>query len=197
MKLPKKMLYFDVETTGLNPAVHEIIQLSGIIEWDGQEVDRFDFRVKPRNFDVIDPKALEVTGLKIEDLEKYPDADLVFLNLKKTFDRHINRYDKIDKFIPVAHNGKFDMDFLNAFFVSNHDPYFGSWVSWNLIDTMAIARYLFIMNNIPIEGFKLEHLCRYFDIPLDAHDSMNDIVATREVLYKMNEIFGFKYGRVG
>ena len=235
----KKVLYFDTETTGRDPIKNDIIQISGIIEWDGREIDRFDFRVKPYAFVridreitklekgkseciaqeketvtldsdhykqvldkydaeiqklrverelAVDPKALEVNGITIEQLESYPDPDIVFTNLKAVFNRHINQYDRNDKFIPVAHNGKFDMDFLSAFFQKNNDPYFGAWISWNLIDTLAIARYLFLMSNIPIDNFKLETLCKYFGIPLEAHDSMNDIVATRELLFKMNGV---------
>lgn len=198
MNNAKKLLYFDVETTGLNPVVHDIIQLSGIIEYDGKKVDGFNFNIRPSDFDVIDAKALEVNGKTVEELKNYPDASEIYFKLLQVFEAHINRYDKSDKFIPVAYNGKFDMDFLVAFFMKHEDQYFGSWLSWDLIDPMAIARYFFIMNNIPIENFKLSTVCDYFNIPLIAHDAMNDIIATREVLYRLNEIVGFENkSRVG
>lgn len=197
MNRPKKLLYFDVETTGLNPAVHDIIQLSGIIEYDGRKIDGFNFNVRPLDFEVIDPNSLKVTGKTIEELKEYPEASEVYFNLLKVFEAHINRYDRDDKFIPVAYNGKFDMDFLINFFMKHEDKYFGSWLSWDLIDPMAIARYFFIMNNIPIENFTLSTVCDYFKIPLVAHDSMNDIIATREVLYRLNEIVGFNSERIG
>ncbi|MDZ7795548.1 MAG: hypothetical protein U5N56_00180 [Candidatus Marinimicrobia bacterium] len=53
----RKFLYFDVETTGLNPAKHDITQLSGLIEIDGEVVDGFNFNLKPYDFTVIDPRA--------------------------------------------------------------------------------------------------------------------------------------------
>lgn len=238
MSNTQKFLYFDVETTGTDPAKHDIIQLSGIIEWDGKEVDRFDYRVKPFSMvryqkdkaeierqiknlinlqgvdkdsedykeqltnlnkrqdeieiefkNSIDPRALEVNGITIDQLREYPNPDLVFNNLMRLFDRHINRYDSNDKFIPVGHNVQFDIKFLSAFFNKMDNPYFGAWLSWHNIDTIAIARFYFITKNALIRNFKLETLCKYFDIPLKAHDSMNDIVATRELYREFVKIF--------
>lgn len=190
MKMPKKLLYFDVETTGLNPKVHDIIQLSGLIEYDNKVVDGFNFIMRPYNFESINREALQVNGKTIEELVNYPDPGEIYFHLLKVFEAHINRYDKTDKFIPVAYDGKFDMDFLAAFFAKNEDKYFGSWVTWDLIDPMAIARYYFTFKDIKTDDFRLETVCRYFGIPLKAHDAMHDIVATRKVLYKLRELTG-------
>ncbi len=189
---PLKLLYFDVETTGTDPNVHDIVQLSGLIEYDNVVVDGFNYAIRPGNFDVIDPKALEITGLSVEDLKNYPAPSAIYFHLLKVFENHINRYDKTDKFTPVAFNGKFDMDFLAAFFAKNEDKYFGAWMNWNLIDPLAVARYYFTFKKAETkpENYKLETLCQYFGIPLKAHDAMNDIVATRLLLFKLRELTG-------
>jgi len=190
MKTPRKLLYFDVETTGLDPKVHDIIQLSGLIEYDNEVVDGFNFVIRPSNFEAINPDALAVNGKTVEELKEYPDPGEIYFKLLQIFEAHINRYDNKDKFIPVGYNGKFDMDFLAAFFAKNEDRYFGSWVKWDIIDPMAIARYYFTFKGIKIDDFRLETVCRYFGIPLKAHDAMHDIIATRLVLYKLRELTG-------
>jgi DNA polymerase-3 subunit epsilon len=192
----KKMLYFDVETTGLDPQKHDIIQLSGLIEYDGKVVDGFNYRIRPQNFEAINQEALDVNGITVDQLKEFPEAGEIYFNFIKIMETHINRYDKNDKFIPVAYNGKFDMDFLAAFFAKNEDKYLGSWLSWNLIDPMAVARFYFILNDQPLTNYKLETVCEHFGIPLNAHDAMNDIVATREVLNRLMELTGINKSQV-
>ena len=55
------LLFMDVETTGLNPNVHEVIEIC-LVETlpDGTIVQRFDSKIKPRG--PVDPKAAEVNG---------------------------------------------------------------------------------------------------------------------------------------
>ncbi|MDZ7795547.1 MAG: hypothetical protein U5N56_00175 [Candidatus Marinimicrobia bacterium] len=114
----------------------------------------------------------------------------MYFKLLKVFEAHVNRYDRKDKFTPVAYNGKFDLEFLARLFARNEDQYFGSWVNGDLLDPMAVARFYFILSGIELGNFKLETVCRYFGIPLKAHDSMHDIIATRRVLYKLRELTG-------
>ena len=56
-----KLLFFDLETTGTNPARHGIHQISGIVEIDGVEQERFDFKVRPNPKAEILDEALAVT----------------------------------------------------------------------------------------------------------------------------------------
>lgn len=185
-----KRLHFDVETTGLNSKEHCIVQLAGLIEIDGQIVDTFNFKIKPHRFDNISPEALKVTGLTIEELQTYPESSTVYFNLIKLFERYINRFDRSDKFIPIAYNGKFDMDFLEAFFLHNHDKYFGSWMSRYLLDPLALAKVFFMEGNIPIKDFHLSTVCAHFDISLNAHDALEDVTAMRELYRRMIEELG-------
>lgn len=42
-----KLFFFDLETTGTNPARHGIHQISGEIVVDGETKESFDYHVRP------------------------------------------------------------------------------------------------------------------------------------------------------
>ena len=64
-----KTIYFDCETTGLNPIKNDIIQIAGIIEDEGKEIEKFNIKIQPTNWHNIDERALEVNKLTIEQLK--------------------------------------------------------------------------------------------------------------------------------
>jgi DNA polymerase III epsilon subunit-like protein len=53
----------DVETTGLDPAYHEMVDLGAIyVDPDGRELGRFFVRIRPRHPQRLDPGAAAVNG---------------------------------------------------------------------------------------------------------------------------------------
>lgn len=191
----KKVLYFDVETTGTNAYKHDIVQLSGLIECDGKVCHEFNITMQPRNWDSIEPKALEVTGLTMETLRGYQDADKGFSEFElaiagATHNWAINRYDRNDKFIPAGYNVGFDLQFLDQFFRKSGESYGSGWMqNWKAVDGLAIVRYLEYLGKIPVmPDHKLGTMCEYFKIPIQAHDALSDIRATRELLMKLKSI---------
>jgi len=57
----------DVETTGLDPDKHEMIDIGAIyIEADGRELGRFHARINPMHPERADPGALAVNGFSAE-----------------------------------------------------------------------------------------------------------------------------------
>ena len=48
-----KLVFFDLETTGVNPGKNGIHQISGTVEIDGVEQEKFDFHVQPNPKAVI------------------------------------------------------------------------------------------------------------------------------------------------
>ena len=59
----------DVETTGLNPEIHSIIQLSAVKYENFEKVAEFDTFVAPSNDKIISEEITELTGIKPSDLK--------------------------------------------------------------------------------------------------------------------------------
>ena len=69
--MKNKKCFIDVETTGLNPAIHEIIEIALIIE--GEEgLHRFSTKIKPKYIEHADPRALEVNGFSHQEWRDAP-----------------------------------------------------------------------------------------------------------------------------
>lgn len=184
----RKILYFDVETTGTNAVLNDIVQLSGIIEIDGKVVDTFNLRAKPTHFDTIQREDLEVTGLTEEELKQYPDARETYQQFVAILSRHCNKFNKSDKFYPAGFNVGFDLDFLNQFFRKQGDVYFDSWVNWKAIDPLPFLRLLDLDGKLALENYKLSTVCSHLGIEIQAHDALSDITATREVILHIRDL---------
>ena len=183
-----KLLYFDTETTGIDAVKNEIVQIAGLIEVDGTVVEEFNFRCQPTDWDNVDPEALKVTGLTIEELKTYDTPEMAGRELKKVFDKYIDKYNKKDKFYPAGHNVSFDLDFLQAFWKKHVDPYgIGSYQNWRAIDTRVIANFFAFSGMLDCKDVKLGTLCEIYGIELDAHDALNDIRACRTLLQEFQK----------
>lgn len=66
-----KIAITDIETTGLDPKVHEIIEI-GVVICDDQTLeiyDTFNFKIKPLHPELGHPKAYECNGYNAKDWE--------------------------------------------------------------------------------------------------------------------------------
>lgn len=179
-----KLLFLDVETTGLDSETNAIVQISGIIEVDGHVYEEFDLKCRPFPQDSIDPAALKVQNRTLEEVNAFPDPVQIYKDLLAILDKYVDRYDKNDKFYMVGQNTKFDYDFMNAWFKKNGDKYFYSWIDYHLLDLMMLTTIFKVSGLLDVPNMKLETVAKKLDVPLKAHNSMNDITATRTIFHK-------------
>ncbi|MDT8445229.1 MAG: exonuclease domain-containing protein, partial [Desulfuromonadales bacterium] len=71
----QKLLFIDVETTGVNPERNGLIQISGCVQIGDEVKESFDIFVRPYPQDEIELAALEVTGMNRRQflLPDHPD----------------------------------------------------------------------------------------------------------------------------
>jgi len=179
-----KLLYLDTETTGKDPDKSGLIQISGIIEIDGNVAETFDIKCRPFPGKEITDEALEVNGQTREGLADLPDPSIAYGQLKKRLDAHIDRFNRMDKFYLVGQNVKFDYDFLTAFFKDNGDRYLYSYINYHLIDIISITALFKIAGKVKVENLKLSTIAEFFKLEFKAHDALEDIRITREIFYK-------------
>ena len=187
-----KILYFDTETTGIDPKANAMVQISGMIEIDGVIKETFDIKMRPGEKDVIDPKALEVIGKTKEEIMTYQSAEDARKQLTVMFSKYVDKFDRKDKFTPAGYNVKFDIDFLHNLFLKCGDAYFGSWVAWQGVDVLALIYYMKYLGAIELPNYKLETVCKYFEVEIKAHDALADITATKQVLEKIKDMITIK-----
>ncbi len=184
----KKAAYIDVETTGLHPHHNDIIQIACLIEINGEIVEEYTSRVRPFKIENANEQALKVTGVTLDEIQHYPEPSIVHAKLVDIFAKYVNKFERSDKFTPVAYNGKFDCEFLHAFFKKNGDKYYGSWMNWKIVDPLALLYIMDYKRKIALPNYKLATVCQHFGIPLQAHDALEDIKATRELWYVLDDM---------
>ena len=182
-----KILFFDVETTGLDAKKQDIIQIAGIVEIDGEVKEEFNFTCQPFSYANIEQRALDVHGRGVEELKTYQPPQEMYQKLIKIFDKYIDRYNKDDKFIPAGYNVSFDVNFLFEFFKKNDNPYCGAYLDHHKLDPMPVLIMLDLKGTLKLNSYKLANIANDFGIEISAHDAMSDIRATREVCQKVME----------
>lgn len=195
-----KILWFDTETTGLDPNRHGMIQIAMLMDIDGEVVDETQINYKPHQSDLIDfgenkiPKVwrecdlgdnavLPATGITIQSLWGYKHPDTVSINA--FLQKHISKFDKADKAYIGGYNVPFDIAFLSKFYEKCKDNYLGSYINWKQIDVRSILYLLDYKGTVKLDNYKLSTICEYYGIELEAHNPMSDIKATRDIFYKL------------
>ena len=135
-----KLLFFDLETTGVKFWRNGIHQIGGIVDIDGQEAERFDIRLAPNPAATIEQEALDVAGVTLEQVQSYQPMEEGYRQLVGILSKYVNKFDKRDKMYLVGYNNAgFDNSFLRALFQQCGDKYFGSWFYPNCMDVYVMV----------------------------------------------------------
>ena len=160
---------FDLETTGIDVAKDEIVEIAAILYERGRERARFATLVRPRGS--IPPEATRVHGIDDAAVADAPPIERALREfLEFIGDRDL-----------VAHNGvRFDLPFVRRVARDLRLP-----VPRNsLFDTLALARRLF-----PGERVSLEKLIDRFGVHAESrHRALDDCRCLGEVFRKMQEL---------
>lgn len=180
-----KLFFFDLETTGTNPAKNGIHQISGEIVIDGEVKESFDFKVQPNPLAIIEQEALDVCGVTKDQILRYTPMFIVYGELTKMLAKYVDKFNKKDKFFLVGYNNaSFDNQFLRGFFLQNKDNYFGSWFWSNSFDVMVLATPFLAEKRAEMENFQLKTVAKHLEIVVDEtklHDASYDIFLTKSI----------------
>ena len=194
------IVYFDLETGGLNGKVHPLIQIAAIaVDEDFNEVETFEAKIRFKE-ENADPLAL--AGNNFDPLVWQKEARGP-VEVSKEFAAFVRRHADLEN---ISKKGKpyksCQMAGHNA--ATFDRPFLGDWYNrlggycpadWRVLDTLQLALWYFHVTDRPRpESYQLEVLCGEFGIELtgDAHDALVDVRATMELAKvlsrKRNEI---------
>ena len=184
-----KILFVDVETTGIDYQKNDIWQIAAIMEIDGQEVDSINLKFQPPKDIIVDPEIFKTCKITNDELFSFPmNSDEAYEALVEFLNKHISRFDKEDKAFICGYNSTFDIQFLRQFFIKHNNNFYGSYFYPGSLDLMVLCLEFLkdIRQHLP--NFKLETLYQVFtkmnlikEIDGNAHDAFFDIKATKEI----------------
>lgn len=137
---------FDLETTGLSNRLDEIIEFGAVKMKDREVIDQKQMFINPKR--EIPAQISAMTHIKQSDVDNAPTIDQALDEI----------LDFIGDAILVAHNGEFDLGFLNAACRKTNRPE----VTNPMIDTLPWAQVL-----MDTKSYRLGAVCRYYNVPYD------------------------------
>ena len=165
------LVIFDLETTGLSPAYHEIIQIAGVRMRGGRILaeESFDTLVKPRQR--IPSFITSYTGISNAHVEHAPDAATA-----------LQRFSQFaGEALLVAHNGqRFDMPFIRESCLRHALPV----RPVGFVDSMAFSRKLWGGRG----GHGLDAVMSRLQLSLRGarrHDARGDVQVLAEAVRQM------------
>lgn len=165
----KSYVAFDVETTGLDPQIHEIIEIGALKVRNGQVADRFIEFIRPQ--ETISAAITKLTGITNEMVA---DARLSSEVIPDFLD-----FCKDD--VLIGHNVGFDYSFMKT-----GASRCGLSFEKSGIDTLKIAQSM--LASLPSK--KLSDLCEYYQIENKAaHRAYHDALATAKLYQTLAHYF--------
>ncbi len=173
--MSRPIVFLDLETTGLDPKVHEIVEIAAI-QVDAEslvELDVLHLRVKPERLDVASVHALKINGF---DMEVWENAVGLGGALSKLSPM-------LDGAVMAGHNVGFDQAFLDAAYASTGVP--RPRMDHHTLDTASLAWPLY--TDGVIKSLSLAAVCDALGVdggtPHRAlHDARRSLQVARELL---------------
>lgn len=180
-----RFVFFDLETGGLDPKRHPIIQLAAIaVDQHGDVLEAFEAKL------TFDRKRANAHSLRKNHYHPgvwarearggrgVAEEFATFLKRHATYSQLSAEGQSYQVAQLVAHNAAFDGPFLQVWYQR-----LGVYLPARrlVLCTMQLAMWLFMSNSVPPANFQLATLCNYFDVPFHAaaaHEALADVSAT-------------------
>jgi len=174
------LFFFDTETGGLEPARHAIVQIAWIIEVNGIVQNEMAFDICPEHDQDLNFSALAVNNFTFDRLKAGRNLSYVLCSLKQNL---LAARQGSSLTLPVGHNVRFDIDFLIHAAKRCNENLFNDLNFSRALDTCAMLRLLCYQGKLDLSSCKLTTACEHFKIPIQAHDALGDVRATRQLFH--------------
>jgi DNA polymerase III alpha subunit (gram-positive type) len=184
----------DIETTGLDSHLHDVIELSMYRLGDTTETAQMTWCIKPLTPETADPVALRINGHKLEDIthktkegrERYREASSVLVDVENWM--ALDGMPAEKRFL-IGQNVGFDKDRLEMLWIKcNSKDSFP--IGRRVMDTMIMELFFDFCKGEFAEGYSLNQIIKKYGIKNEkAHTAAADVKATKEVFEKQVEYF--------
>jgi DNA polymerase III subunit epsilon len=185
-----RILWLDVETTGLDKTKNGIIQIAGIVDIDGEAVETFNFAMNPEK--EIDPGAQAIHGITPQEIIGFPSRETTFQDFVSLLDRYVDGADRGTRFHPGGYNVRFDLDFLEQWFREMRSASLYGYVCHEKVDpSIMMKAFQSYLGKARLPSWSLRAVASSLGVDLGHHhDALEDIRFTREIHRRLQDFFG-------
>jgi len=194
--MSEKLFFYDLETTGLNHWQNGVHELAAYIIIDGEIKEKLNYQFKPRENITISLEALNVSGVKLADLNARTITEQqVITDLVNKLNSYLDRTNYNDKFQIAGYNiAAFDNNFLRA--MLSHNAVNGNKNQYHQIfhsgsiDVMMLYSYFVMKYRNEVKSLKLSEVCKTEQIEVkedSLHSAEYDIYLTHELFKKLTK----------
>lgn len=184
--------FFDLETTGLDPKEHTIIDAYFGFEAKGAIVAEWSGHIQPMPGRVIDSKALEANKRTMESLGQGMLPGIACSEIKGQFMRFVSPRDRGTKVTLIGYNSaSFDIPFFKDWSIANgwHDFY--KYFSWPGIDVAILAEDYLGEQWPHLSRWRLKEVSERFGLTYDesrGHGAKYDALLTRDLYHRISTL---------
>lgn len=182
-----KLLVIDTESGGLDPLVHSILSLAGVVWEDGEITDEYEVLIHEDPF-VVTAQAMKVNRIDlVAHAEKAVPPDQA-LNGFRTFalERFAGK-----KVILAGHNLGHDQGFLRRLCRMTDPKAYDELFSHRSLDTASVLRHLHLAGKVPDTALSSTGGFEHFNIVVpeaERHTALGDARATARLLTRTVEL---------
>lgn len=171
MLYKKPLAFIDVETTGLTPGFHEIIEICIV-------TPKYSYhkKIKPIQIGRIDEKAISINGYKPSEWIHAIDAKIAASEIADLLKGHII----------VGHNPRFDIEFITELCWQHNIPLH---LDPRSVDTTTIA-FIYLVR-LGLNSLSLDSIRRFLGWKVhNYHDAYNDVMDTKRLFHELISPWG-------
>lgn len=184
LPLDSNLLIVDVETTGPNPLLHELLSVALV---------PVDLQLAPLLVHVRE-KRLRWTSFGLKNFETFRDewsnSAVDCFSAAQLIDQYLMAFGRGEPFTLVGHNVGFDRAFLRRLAARSGRTDFDQ-ISHRTIDTHSLLYALVLQGRLPTAALSSDGAFSYFGISVSAserHTALGDAVATRALFLRLVNI---------
>lgn len=173
----RDLVFIDTETTGLNPELHEILDLAAVrVRADfSREVGIVSRLTIPMHLEIAEPKALEVNRYNPREWEAHG------VHVRVALYEFAQLMGAPEEVVVVGHNPHFDWEMMRAAYRRES---IAMPEAKYLIDTASIAWPLVVRGML--DRLSLETICLRYNVANDgSHRAMTDVRRTMRVYRRL------------
>ena len=175
-----KYLVFDIETTGIYPLFHEMIEIGAVVIENGEVIKEFNELIKPKN--KITQKISSITNITNKTVEDCIDEETAL--------RRFYEFIGDEEYVLVGHNARdFDSNFINV--RSRMYKLDEKLDDFALIDTLYLSKFIeeeVLAKQRKRKTYSLKSMLKKYGIKIENHHrAVSDSLSTFKLFHKLLE----------